>query len=99
MGWRWFFLAAALSVSALAADEPRGVTSLPCAPASNSACNPSKQNLKKAKAAFEKALKLEKAKRTDEAYDQFDRAARLVPKKPVLTSLSSTMPFSIPNFT
>jgi len=79
---RWMVLlltAAAVSVSALAADEPKGVVALPCAQASNPACNSSPQDLKKAKAAFSKALKLEKAKHTDEAYEEFDRAARLVP--------------------
>jgi hypothetical protein len=55
---------------------------LPCpqAAASDPACNPSKSDLKKSKIAFSKALKLQKAEHFDEAYEEFDTAARLVPK-------------------
>jgi hypothetical protein len=69
-------------LAAFAADQPQNVLTLPCAqmaPA-GSACNPSKEDLKKAAAAFSKALKLEKEKRVDEAYQEFDAAARLVPR-------------------
>ena len=83
MRWGWSAVAiAALAAAALAADEPQNLALLPCAQAvaSDSACNPSKADLKKSKAAFSRALKLQKAERFDEAYEEFDTAARLVPK-------------------
>ena len=83
MRWGWDALAiAVLSAAALAADEPQNLTLLPCpqAASSDSACNPSKEDLKKSKAAFSKALKLQKAEHFDEAYEEFDTAARLVPR-------------------
>jgi hypothetical protein len=82
MRWGWSIVAiAAFAAAALAADEPQNLALLPCPPAaSDPACNPSKADLKKSKAAFAKALKLQKAERFDEAYEEFDTAARLVPK-------------------
>jgi len=83
MRWGWSAVAiAALAIAALAADEPQNLAVLPCpqAAASDSACNPSKADVKKSKAAFAKALKLQKAERFDQAYEEFDTAARLVPK-------------------
>ena len=83
MRWGWSAVAvAAFAAVALAADEPQNLALLPCAQAvaSDSACNPSKADLKKSKAAFSRALKLQKAERFDEAYEEFDTAARLVPK-------------------
>jgi general secretion pathway protein D len=82
MRWGWSFAAiAALAVAAFAADEPQNLALLPCPPAaSDAACNPSKADLKKSKIAFARALKLQKAERFDEAYEEFDTAARLVPK-------------------
>ncbi len=82
---RWKYLALAvcmLSVVALATDEPQTLLTLPCLQTAStvSGCDASKGDLKKAKAAFSKAVKLEKAKRLDEAYEEFDTAARLVPK-------------------
>jgi hypothetical protein len=72
---------AAFAASALAADEPQNLTLLSCPQAAASdACNPSKADLKKSKTAFSKALKLQKAEHFDEAYQEFDTAARLVPK-------------------
>lgn len=55
---------------------------LPCGPGEpgTAACNPSKEELKEAKAAFTQGLKLEHDKRTQEAFDQFDAAARLAPR-------------------
>lgn len=54
---------------------------LPCAPGSTATgCNPSKADLKRAKSAFKKALSLQKDKHTDEALDEFETAARLVPQ-------------------
>jgi general secretion pathway protein D len=83
MRWGWSAVAiAALAAAALAADEPQNLAVLPCpqAAASDPACNSSKADLKKSKVAFSKALKLQKAERFDEAFEEFDTAARLVPK-------------------
>jgi len=82
MRWGWSLMAvAAFAASALAADEPQNLTLLSCPQAAASdACNPSKADLKKSKTAFSKALKLQKAEHFDEAYQEFDTAARLVPK-------------------
>jgi general secretion pathway protein D len=82
MRWGWSAVAIAiLAAVALAADEPQNLTLLSCSQAaSDPACNPSKEDLKKSKAAFSKALKLQKAEHFDEAYQEFDTAARLVPK-------------------
>jgi general secretion pathway protein D len=84
MRWGWFAVAVmALATAVLAADEPQNLALLPCPPdASDPACNPSKADLKKSKIAFAKALKLQKAERYDEAYEEFDAAARLVPRNP-----------------
>jgi general secretion pathway protein D len=83
MRWGWSAMAvAALTAAALAADEPQNLAVLPCpqAAASDPACNPSKADLRKSRVAFSKALKLQKAERFDEAFEEFDTAARLVPK-------------------
>jgi general secretion pathway protein D len=84
MGMRWRWLAVTLAVlgaAACAADETQHLALLPCPPESREpVCNPSKIDLKKSKAAFSKALRLQKAEHFDEAYQEFDNAARLVPK-------------------
>jgi hypothetical protein len=83
MRWGWSAVAiVAFAVVAMAADEPQNLAVLPCplAAASDPACNPSKADLKKSRIAFAKALKLQKAELFDEAYVEFDTAARLVPK-------------------
>src|SRR5580693_963461 len=83
MRWRWSLLTmAAFAIAALAADEPQNLTLLSCpqTASSNPACNPTKADLRKSKVAFSKALKLQKAEHFDEAYEEFDTAARLVPK-------------------
>jgi general secretion pathway protein D len=82
MRWGWLvLLMAAWPLSALAADQPTTAIMLPCPQATpgNPGCIPSHADLKKAKSAFSKALQLEKAKHLDEAYQEFDTAARLVP--------------------
>jgi len=73
---------ALLCRAAVAADGPRGPLELACSDvaANGSACNPSKEDLKKAQSAFTRALKFEKEKHSDEAYREFDTAARLVPR-------------------
>ena len=71
MRWGWFAVAiVAFAAAALAADEPQNLAVLPCpqAAASDPACNPSTADLKKSKAAFSLALKLQKAERFDEAF-------------------------------
>src|SRR5215472_7790551 len=79
---RWalcLVLTLALSAGAAAkVEKPEPL--LPCPPGSNEAmCNPSKPDLKEAKAAFERGLKLEQ-KAPEEAYAEFERAAELVPR-------------------
>jgi len=71
-----------LALAAFCADEPQNLTLLPCAQGSPEApgCNPSKKDLKEAKAAFAKGLKLQHGQRMDEAFNQFEMAARLVPR-------------------
>ena len=81
--WGWSLLAmAGFAIAALAADEPQNLALISCPQgvSSNPACNPSKADLRKSKLAFSKALKLQKADRFDEAYEEFDAAARLVPR-------------------
>jgi general secretion pathway protein D len=71
-----------LPAFALASDVPPSAP-LPklCASASGaSACDVSKKDLKEAKAAFSRALKLQHEKRFDEALEEFETAARLVPR-------------------
>lgn len=84
---------ALLCLASGAADQPQNLLQLPCTQVAptGSACNPSKEDLKKAESAFSKALKLEKEKRIDEAYQEFDTAARLVPRNvDYLTALAVT---------
>ena len=83
MRWTRLILALwALAAAARAADESQSLLTLPCAQAASSAasCDPSPADLKKAKSAFSRAVKLEKARRLDEAYAEFDTAARLAPR-------------------
>jgi general secretion pathway protein D len=78
MRWAWHICAiAALSAVAVCADQPAGVILSPCAQASN--CEPSRQDVKKAAAAFDKGVKL-RAKNLDEAFKQFESAAELSPR-------------------
>jgi general secretion pathway protein D len=79
MRMRWPLLIAVMWCGlALADDTPQMLITGPCAPGAL-ACNPSKSDRKQAKAAFSRALKLEKDKHLDQAYKEFDTAARLVP--------------------
>ena len=84
--------AAVLSLAAFAADEPQVVLQSPCqVNAAGPACRPSKQELEKAKGAFSRGLQLEKTQRIDQAYEEFDTAARLVPNNvDYVTALSLT---------
>ena len=83
MRWGWSAVAIlAFAAAAFADDEPQNLAVLPCpqAMASDPACNPSKADLKKSRIAFSKALKLQKGEHFDEAFEEFDAAARLVPE-------------------
>jgi hypothetical protein len=64
--------------SAFGADQPTILLAIPCAIGAN--CDPTRNDLKKAKEAFSKGLKLEKARKLDRALEEFDTAARLSPK-------------------
>jgi general secretion pathway protein D len=83
MSWSWSLAGPLLlCLAALGADQPQNLLTLPCnqvAPR-GSACNPSKEDLKKAESAFSKAVRLTKEKRKDDAYQEFDIAARLAPR-------------------
>src|SRR6476660_2803773 len=71
-----------LTVLAPAADQPTTAPLVACPEGSPGAvsCNPSKKELKDAGEAFAKGLKLQRAKLQDQAFDQFEAAARLSPK-------------------
>jgi general secretion pathway protein D len=70
-----------LSTTGFGADSPPGLPALPCAAGDpgHPACAPSKKDLRQARAAFSKALGLQKAKHNDAALDEFETAARLAP--------------------
>jgi type II secretory pathway component GspD/PulD (secretin) len=73
------FVVACLSGESLAKQEQPDPL-LPCPPgASHAACNPSKGDEKEAKAAYTRAVRLQE-KDLDQAYEQFSRAADLVPR-------------------
>ena len=64
----------------LCAKQPAPDPLLPCPTgASQSSCNPSKSDAKEANVAFARAVKLQE-KNLDQAYEQFSRAADLVPR-------------------
>jgi general secretion pathway protein D len=83
MRWAQFLGAvAALSALAVCADQPSGVILAPCLQAGSAAtgCAPSRQDLKRAAAAFDKGVKLQRDKNLDEAFRQFENAADLSPR-------------------
>ena len=82
IAWGFAGIAVAiLATASLASDDSQKLALLPCPQGSSeAACNPSKADLKSSKVAFAKALKLQKEERFDEAYRDFDTAARLVPR-------------------
>ncbi len=71
-----------LAAAAFCSEQPSSLPLVPCPKGSPGAvaCNPSKQELKEANQAFAKGIRLQKEKRLDQAFDQFDTAARLAPK-------------------
>src|SRR5262249_42207032 len=60
------------------ADQPLSAPLLPC-PNSATSCLPTPKDLKVAKQAFSRALKLQKGGRAEEAFPEFEAAARLAP--------------------
>jgi general secretion pathway protein D len=79
MRWCVFgaLLTALLALDALA-EKPSAL--LPCPPGvSETQCNPSSHELKEAKAAFSRGLKIQQ-KEPDQAYREFERAANIVPR-------------------
>jgi general secretion pathway protein D len=81
MRWAKILFAVLALVAAACADRPDTVL-LPCGEGTPGApnCNPSKAELKQAKSAYVKGLKLEKDKKTQAAYEQLDKAAELAPR-------------------
>ena len=78
---RWcVFLALLTALLALEARAEKPSALLPCPPgASETQCNPSSHELKEAKAAFSRGLKIQQ-KEPDQAYREFERAANIVPR-------------------
>jgi general secretion pathway protein D len=82
-------LAATAAVSAIAADDDATSAPPPVLPIScgngipgGMNCMVSKRDLKEARNAFAKGVKLQDQRRTEEAFTQFDTAARLAPQNP-----------------
>jgi len=82
-------LAGALGLPAFAgSDEPSTIPSPAPAPACENGvpggvnCVASKKEMKEAREAFARGLKLQERKHLDEAFDQFNTASRLVPQNP-----------------
>lgn len=79
-GWSILILAA-ISALAWGADKPQN-SAQPCSKELNdTACNPSKKDLKDAESAFKRGLKLQNGQRLLEALDEFSKATRLVPRE------------------
>ncbi len=77
MRWAGYVVVCLLASPLLSAEQASPL--LPCPPASEAQCNPSKKELKEAREAFSRGLKLQKDS-PDEAYEQYQRAAGLVPR-------------------
>ncbi len=81
-GGKFILIALGLAVAAFCSDQPSNLPLVPCPEGSPGAgsCNPSKKELKEASEAFAKGLRQQKEKHPDQAFDQFETAARLAPK-------------------
>ena len=81
-GGKFILMAWGLAAAAFCSDQPSNLPLVSCPEGSPGAvsCNPSKKDLKEAGEAFSRGLQLQKEKRLDEAFDQFETAARLAPK-------------------
>jgi general secretion pathway protein D len=78
MRWAGCVVVSLLASAALRAEQAPPL--LPCPPAATEAqCHPPKKDMKEARDAFSRGLKLQKDA-PDEAYQQFRRAAELVPR-------------------
>jgi general secretion pathway protein D len=79
---KFVLMVVGLAAAAFCADQPSNLPLVPCSEGTPGAasCNPSKKELKEANQAFARGLRLQKAKLLDQAFDQFDTAARLAPK-------------------
>jgi len=71
-----------MAAVAFCADQPSNLPLVPCPEGTpgTASCNPSKKELKEANEAFARGLRLQKEKLLDQAFDQFETAARLAPK-------------------
>src|SRR6266487_4494353 len=78
---RWYFFGAPLLVLLSAAVHAEKTPEmLPCpSGASDAQCNPSAHDLKEAKAAFSRGLKIQQ-KMPDQAFQEFEHAAQLAPR-------------------
>src|SRR5919109_2506776 len=81
---RWGALTAALCAlvtATRASNNPQTLPLLPCPQGSPESigCMPSKKELKEAGQAFSRGLKLQREKRMDEAFAQFEAAAQAAP--------------------
>lgn len=75
-----FVLAVAMAQATFLCADKKSQPLLPCpAGASSATCNPTRQDEKEAKASFARGLKLQKDS-PDQAYDEFEHAASLVPR-------------------
>lgn len=80
MRWIGCVVACFLASGAVSAEQAPAL--LPCPPAASEAqCNPSKKEMKEAREAFSRGLKLQKTF-PDQAYEQFQHANDLVPRNP-----------------
>ena len=81
-GLRVSLFGAILVAICLANDTPELPAAIPCADGipGAPACTASKKELKEAKAAFARGLKLEEGKHMEEAFHSFEHAAQLVPQ-------------------
>jgi general secretion pathway protein D len=78
MRWAGCVVACWLASAALSAQQAPSL--LPCPPAASEAqCNPSKKEMKEAREAFSRGLRLQKTY-PDQAYEQFQHANDLVPR-------------------
>src|SRR5215470_3101319 len=85
MGWLSAGMVCLMAAAALAADDPASsapvVSQSICSNAPGApACNAPKKDLKAARQAFARGLKLEKSNRLEEALREFEQAATLVPQ-------------------
>ncbi len=73
--------AALLSLPAWTVDQPSvPISGCNFADKADAACAPSPKDLKRAKKEFERGIKLKESKKTAQAYDAFEEAARLSPQ-------------------